>query len=132
MTKLLRYLASCAAAVVAAVPMLAVPAGARAANAERGADLFDANCGECHSVSKELRNKKGPSLYGVVGRKSGSVPGFKYSAANQSAGVVWTPDVLRKYLAGPQAFVPGTTMKFKGFAKEADIEDVIAFLEHPE
>ena len=71
-------------------------------------------------------------MYGVVGRHAGSVAGFNYSAANRAAALTWTPEVLRHYLAGPQAAIPGTTMKFKGLANPKEIEDLIAFLEHPE
>lgn len=107
-------------------------AGALAADVDNGADVFDAHCAECHSISSTPRNKKGPSLYGVVGRHAGSVAGFNYSAANRAAAISWTPEVLRHYLAGPQAAIPGTTMKFRGLANPKEIDDLVAFLEHPE
>lgn len=123
----------CASAVAALLLLSVIPVErAAAADVDNGADVFDAHCAECHSISSTPRNKKGPSLYGVVGRHAGSVAGFNYSAANRAAALTWTPEVLRHYLAGPQAAIPGTTMKFKGLANPKEIEDLIAFLEHPE
>jgi len=100
-----------------------------AQNVDNGADSFDANCGDCHSVSKQMKNKKGPSLFGIVGRHAGTVAGQEYSPANKGSNLVWTPDVLTKYLANPQALVPGTTMKFKGLKDPKEIADLVAFLE---
>ena len=112
-----------------AVVLVSLGLPARAQDIENGADSFDANCADCHSVSKQMKNKKGPSLFGIVGRRAGTVPGQQYSPANQSSNVTWTPDVLARYLANPQAVVLGTTMKFKGLKDPREIADLIAFLE---
>ncbi len=114
-------------ALAACLVSFALPAVAQ--NADDGADSFDANCADCHSVSKQLKNKKGPSLFGIVGRHAGTVAGQEYSPANKSSNVTWTPDVLTRYLADPQAVVPGTTMKFKGLKSQKEIADLVAFLE---
>jgi cytochrome c len=109
--------------VVAAAPAAAqMPAG----NAAAGEKVF-AQCKTCHVTDKGV-NRVGPSLHGVVGRKSGSVPGFKYSAANQKSGVTWTAPVLFQYLEAPMKFMPGTKMAFAGLKKPQDRADVIAFL----
>ena len=71
----------------------------------------------------------GPSLFGVVGRKSGSVEGFHYSEANKSADLTWTPEVLDRYLAAPKDVVPGTIMPYPGLKDDAKRADVIAYLE---
>jgi cytochrome c len=118
------------ACLVAATLLFSVAAetAALAQNVSNGADSFDANCGDCHSV-KAGKNKKGPSLAGLVGRHAGTVPGQDYSPANKSSNLVWTPDVLTRYLANPQAVIPGTTMKFKGLKDPKEIADLVAFLE---
>ena len=95
-------------------------------NAVAGAKVFN-QCKTCHVVTKGV-NRVGPSLYGVVGRKSGTVPAYKYSAANLKSGVVWSDAVLYKYLEAPMKFMPGTKMAFAGLKKPQDRADVIAYL----
>ena len=71
----------------------------------------------------------GPSLWNIVGRKSGTIEGFRYSTANQNANIVWTPEILDKYLTNPRAVVPGTTMAFAGIRNDAERANVIAYLQ---
>jgi len=85
-------------------------------------------CISCHAI-KEGQNKVGPSLYGIVGRESGQVEGFKYSEANANSGITWTKDVLFEYLENPRGYMPGTKMIFPGLPKEDDRKNVIAYLE---
>jgi cytochrome c len=118
--------ASFVAAVAAATLSTAAAAQMPAGNAANGAKVFN-QCKVCHVTDKGV-NRVGPSLAGVVGRKSGTVPGFKYSPANQKSGVVWTEAVLFKYLEAPAKFMPGTKMAFAGLKKPQDRADVIAFL----
>ena len=97
---------------------------------ENGKDVFKV-CRACHQVGPDAKNGIGPSLYGIVGRKAGTIPGFNYSDANREAGVkelVWTEDTLFKYLENPTAFMPGTKMVFAGIKGEADRHDLIAYL----
>ncbi len=112
-----------------AILLAAAPVLAQAADAVRGADVFDANCAECHSVAKTLKNKKGPSLFGVVGRTAGTVAGYEYSEAMHRAGFVWDAERLDAYLAHPKAVVPGDKMKFDGLDSREERADVIAFLD---
>lgn len=114
-------------AVLAAAALLATPAFA-AGDAKHGAELFADNCGDCHSVKEGGPNRKGPNLFGVIGRKSGTVPGFDYSDANKAKDWVWTPERLEPYLASPKSVVPGTIMKFKGDPDPKERADIIAFL----
>ena len=107
-----------------AAPALAQPAPV--GNAVAGAKVFN-QCKTCHVVTKGV-NRVGPSLHGVVGRKSGTVPAYKYSAANLKSGAVWTEAVLFKYLEAPMKFMPGTKMAFAGLKKPQDRADVIAYL----
>ena len=117
------------AALLVAVT-LAGPAAAQEGNAEEGAEVFK-KCRACHDVGPGARNKVGPVLNGVVGRKAGTVEGFPYSEANKAAGaggLVWTEDVLFKYLENPLVFMKGTKMAFAGLSDPRDRKDVIAYL----
>ena len=106
-------------------------AGPAHADAARGADVFDENCAECHSMAQPLKNKKGPGLYGVVGRAAATVPDFKYSEALIAAKLVWTPEQLDAYLRNPKAAVSGGKMKFDGLDDATARQDLIDFLRSP-
>ncbi len=101
---------------------------AQAADAKMGAQLFMENCGVCHTFAKGEPNKIGPNLFGVVGRKSATAPGYMYSAAMMKAGLTWDQPTLTTYLQGPQKKVPGTKMGFPGFSDPSEEADVIAYL----
>jgi cytochrome c len=113
--------------VVAALGVLLVAAPARAeGDVEAGRKLF-AKCAICHAV-EEGKNKIGPSLHGVVGRSSASVPSFAYSEAMSGVHKTWDEATLDTYLADPRALVPGTKMIFSGLKTPKDREDVVAYL----
>jgi cytochrome c len=102
--------------------------GAQAAgDAGRGAALFN-RCALCHNNAKGAPNKIGPNLFGVVGRKAGTYPGFSYSSAMKSAKFAWTPARLDAWLAGPQNVVPGNAMPFAGIADAKQRADLVAYL----
>jgi cytochrome c len=84
-------------------------------------------CMVCHTIQAGV-NHIGPSLHGVVGRHSGIVPGFNYSAANKNSGIVWTEQKIYDYLKNPQAMVPGTKMMFPGLPAPQDRADVVSYL----
>ena len=107
---------------------IAMSAAAWAGDPAAGQAVFKTNCGVCHSVVQG-KNLVGPSLFGIVGRKSGSVAGFHYSAANRDAGITWDAAILDKYLAAPREVVPGTIMTFPGLTDDEKRGDVIAYLE---
>ena len=104
--------------------------GSVAANAAgdpaNGEKIF-AKCKACHTVEVG-KNKIGPSLAGVVGRKSGTAPNFNYSDAMKNAGLTWDEATLDTYLTNPKKLVPGTKMAFPGLPQEQDRLDVIAYL----
>lgn len=85
-------------------------------------------CRACHEIGADAKNSVGPVLTGVVGRKSGSYPGYDYSEANKSSGITWDEATLMVYLKNPRARVPGTKMFFPGLKKDEEIVNVIAFL----
>ena len=72
---------------------------------------------------------KVPPLHGVIGRKAGSVPGFKYSKAVRASDVVWRAETLDKWLTKPRTFIPKTRMPFGGWSEAGRRADVIAFIE---
>ncbi|HTT84656.1 MAG TPA: c-type cytochrome [Rhizomicrobium sp.] len=114
----------CAAAIVlAAGAGHADPAG----NAARGAALYN-RCYICHANTKGAGNRMGPDLFGVVGRKAGTYPGFAYSDAMKHAGFVWTVPKLEAYLADPQKVVPGNNMPLAGISDSQQRDDIAAYL----
>lgn len=100
-----------------------------AGNAENGEKIFKRSCGACHIATKDGPKRLGPTLFGVVGRKAGSVEGFRYSEANKNSNLAWMPDVLNTYLTDPKKMIPGTTMAFAGIKNDAERTDLIAYLE---
>jgi cytochrome c len=101
---------------------------ALAQDAAKGESFFKRACAACHTVEAG-KNKIGPSLHGVVGRKSGSVEGFAYSPAMKSADKTWDDASLSEYLKDPKGAIPGNKMAYAGVKNEADLKSVIAYLE---
>ena len=91
-----------------------------------GEKVFAAHCAVCHATAPG-ENKVGPSVAGIVGSKSGAVPGFNFSPAMKDADVTWDDANLDKYLANPTGFVHGTKM-FVNLPSETDRQNVIAYL----
>jgi cytochrome c len=104
--------------------LFAAASAAAAADAAHGKQLF-ATCAACHSDKPDAI---GPTLRGVYGRKSGSVPDFHYSTAMQRANLTWDETNLRDYIKDPQAKVKGNRMPFGGLSDPQDVDDVIAYL----
>jgi len=114
--------------VPAMIVGLATSAQAQAQDAAAGEKVFLV-CRACHEIGPNAKIAVGPVLNGVVGRQAGTFPGYNYSAANKDSGIVWTPEVLDKYLTNPQAVVPHTKMIFPGLKDDQKRKDVIAYLE---
>jgi cytochrome c len=106
---------------------LALGAGARQAAAADGEDVFNDNCAVCHSPEAGT-NKLGPSLFGVVGRKAGSVDGYTYAPATKQSGLTWDAATLDKYITNPQGVIPGTKMLFPGIKSADDRKALITYL----
>jgi cytochrome c len=102
---------------------------AHAGDATAGSDVFKSECAECHSV-KQGKNKKGPSLFGIVGRKAASLPDYSYSDALRGrTDWVWTAEQLHTYLSQPARQVnPGTKMKYDGLTDSRQLDDLISYL----
>lgn len=94
---------------------------------EEGERVFDKQCAGCHSVQAGIQ-RAGPSLYGVVGRSAGNLPGYEFSTVLREADFVWTPGILDVFLQDPAAMLPGSFMVFWGLG-EPQREQVILYLE---
>jgi cytochrome c len=102
-------------------------AGLAAGDQAAGQQLFTTHCSPCHATEPGV-NKIGPSLTGVVGRKSGSEPGYNYSPALKAANITWDEKTLDKWLQNPTGDVHGAKM-FITVPNAGDRENVIAYLE---
>ena len=107
--------------------LLLGPTSALAADPAAGQKIFQTQCGICHAVEAG-QNRIGPTLFGVVGRRSGSVPGFNYTADHKKLDVTWDAATLDKYLANPRVMVPDTSMIYAGLKDAAERADLVAYL----
>lgn len=85
-------------------------------------------CRACHQVGETAKNGVGPQLNGLIGRHSGAVEGYSYSAANKNSGITWDEAVFGDYIKDPKAKIPGTKMVFAGIKNEQEVKDLTAFL----
>lgn len=111
-------------AAAATTEVAAAPAAT--GDAKAGKKVFK-KCKACHAADKP-KNKVGPHLVNVMGRAVGSVEGFKYSGPMAELGGEWTVERMTEFLRKPRKFLKGTKMSFGGLRKDADIENVIAYL----
>ena len=101
---------------------------ANTADPVKGKKVFK-KCVACHSL-QEGKNKIGPSLYNLLGRKAGSVDGYKYSKAMKNSDVVWDEESLDKFLTKPRKFIKKTKMSFRGIKKKSLRDDIISYLKN--
>jgi glucose/arabinose dehydrogenase/cytochrome c2 len=94
----------------------------------RGKTLFDQRCSGCHSVDPAAGALPGPNLAGLFSRKAGTLPGYAYSPGMKAAATPWQPMALDYFLAGPEGFVPGTTMSAPPVVDPQARADLIGFL----
>ena len=106
---------------------ISIASPAHAQNADNGKTVFKQICSLCHEALPD-RNRVGPTLFGVVGRKAGTVPGFHYSDQNIASGLTWDPATLDRYIANPRGVVPGTKMAYGGLKDDQKRQDLIAYL----
>lgn len=114
---------------VAAVAILGLTAGPQAswgADASAGKQVFK-KCITCHKLEAG-KNGVGPSLHGIVGRKAGTAPGYRYSKAMKEADFVWTRERLDEWLINPRKMIAGTKMPFAGLPSQEDRDNVIEYL----
>ena len=109
------------------VTSLAAASGAQAQDAAAGKTSFN-KCLACHAIGENAKNKVGPELNGLDGRKSGTAEGYNYSDANKNSGMVWNEATFKEYIANPMAKIPGTKMAFPGIKNETEVGNLWAYL----
>ena len=109
------------------VTSLAAASGAMAQDAAAGKTSFN-KCLACHAIGEGAKNKVGPVLNGLEGRKSGTVEGYSYTDANKNSGITWSKDTFLEYIKDPKAKIPGTKMIFAGIKNEKEANDLWAFI----
>src|SRR5689334_2831739 len=112
---------------LAAVAILASAACASAQDLAAGENSFK-KCLPCHSVGPDAKNKVGPVLNGLDGRKAGTIEGYSYSDANKNSGITWDETTFKEYITDPRAKIPGTKMVFAGIKNEKERGDLWAYL----
>jgi cytochrome c len=110
--------------ISAAVLFALATSSAVAADVDHGKALYQ-TCAACHT---ERPDALGPSLKGVVGRKSAALEDFRYSNPMKRANLVWDEDNLREYIKDPQAKVKGNRMPYAGLTEGKDVDDIVAYL----
>jgi cytochrome c len=114
-------------AVIAGALLIATAGASSAQDVAAGEQSFK-KCLPCHSVGEDARNKVGPVLNGLEGRKTGTVEGFSYSDANKAAAITWNQESFLDYIKDPRAKIPGTKMVFAGIKNEKEATDLWAYL----
>lgn len=112
--------------IVAGAFMVFAQSALAAGDVENGKKVYK-KCAACHSL-EEGKKKVGPTLYGVFGRTSGQLEGFKFSKALVAAEIVWDETTIDAYIADPKGYIPKNRMAFAGLKKEQDRADVIAYI----
>ena len=114
-------------ALVALTSLTTAASSALAQDAADGKTSFN-KCLACHAIGEGAKNKVGPVLNGLDGRKSGTVEGYSYSDANKNSNITWNEAEFKDYIKDPKAKIPGTKMIFAGIKNEKEANDLWAFL----
>ena len=113
--------------LIAAAVCVASVGAAGAQDLAAGATSFK-KCAPCHDVGPTAKNKVGPVLNGLDGRKSGSVAGYSYSDGNKGSGITWNDASFLEYVKDPKAKIPNTKMTFAGIKNEDEAKNLWAYL----
>jgi cytochrome c len=94
---------------------------------EAGEKFFNSECRRCHAVDADHASY-GPPLENVIGRGAGTYPGYAYSEALKTSGIVWTPAALRAWMEDNKGFMPGTKMRHIGIADRTMQDFILSYL----
>jgi cytochrome c len=100
---------------------------ALAQDADAGKTSFN-KCLACHAIGEGAKNKVGPVLNGLDGRKSGTVEGYSYTDANKNSGITWNKEQFLEYIKDPKGKIPGTKMAFAGIKNENEANNLWAYI----
>lgn len=117
---------ACALGGVALAVAVGAAAAGRLSGDPKAGEAIYARCAACHALAYD---RTGPKHCGLLGRRAGSVAGFRYSAAMKRANWVWNRRTLDRFLADPLKTVHGTTMGYAGVKDRQERADLIAYLE---
>ena len=112
---------------IAGIVIVAAAGGALAQDLAAGENSFK-KCLPCHSVGEDAKNKVGPVLNGLDGRKSGTIEGYNYTEANKNSGITWDDATFSEYIIDPRAKIPTTKMIFPGIKNEKERGDLWAYI----
>src|ERR1700704_2066206 len=116
-------------ALIALTSLTAAASGALAQDVDLAAGKASFNkCLACHAIGEGAKNKVGPELNGLDGRKSGSAEGYSYSDANKNSGITWGKDQFLDYIKEPKAKIPNTKMTFAGIKNETEANNLWTYL----
>ena len=107
--------------------VIAIAPAAMAQDVAAGKTSFN-KCLACHAIGEGAKNKVGPELNGLNGRKSGTTEGYNYSEANKNSGITWDEATFKEYIKDPKAKIPGTKMAFAGIKNEKEANDLWAYI----
>src|SRR5262245_42930914 len=118
----------CGFAIALAILASSANAG-QAADLAKGEAAFVRQCAICHTIDKGGENRLGPNLFGIIGRRAGTVPDFKYTNAfRNTATFEWTEGLLGPWIALPAVMVPGTAMGVFPGVSDRDKDDIVAYV----
>lgn len=114
-----------AAAVLFTLPLISL---ARADGDVAAGEQSFKKCMACHAIGAGAKNKVGPELNGLNGRKAGTAPDYSYSDANKKSGITWNKETFEKYITDPRAMIPGTKMIFPGIKSDKERDNLWAYI----
>src|SRR5262249_8920441 len=102
---------------------------AEEADIAKGQAAFVRQCAICHTIDKGGDNRLGPNLFGIIGKRAGTVAGFKYTNAfRNTANFEWSEGLLGPWIALPAVMVPGTGMESFPGVSDRDKDDIVAYV----
>ena len=113
--------------VIAAAVLVASTGASLAQDVGAGETSFK-KCMPCHDIGEDAKNKVGPELNGLDGRKSGTAADFNYSDANKNSGITWSEATFKDYIKDPRAKIQGTKMIFPGIKNEKEVDNLWAYV----